>query len=88
MLVLFENLTPVCMSVIEVIQSSIDSSRMRSISIPKTLGGAVLVSRTCDCDRSIRNCILLLEDHTLYWSGGGAGSLPHVDCRALSVICD
>ena len=38
MLVLFENLTPICMLVIEVFQSSIVSS-----SIPKELGGAVLV---------------------------------------------
>ena len=36
MLVLFENLTPVCMLVIEVFQSSIASS------LPKELGGAVL----------------------------------------------
>ena len=71
MVVLFENLTPFCMLVIELFQSSIASSRMRE------LGGAVLASLLLDSDR------LLLEDHTLYWSRGGAGS-----CTALSVICD
>ena len=71
MLVLFENLTPVCMLVTEVFQSSIASSRMR---FQKSWVGMFL-------HRELAIAIdrLLLEDHTLYWIGGGAGSLPHVE---------
>ena len=40
--VLFENLTPICMLVIEVFQTSIASSCIYEI--PKELGGAVLAA--------------------------------------------
>ena len=43
MLVLFENLTPVCMLVIEAFQSSIASSH--TYEFPKELGGAIHVAR-------------------------------------------
>ena len=43
MLVLFENLTPVCMLVIEAFQSSIAFTFL-SYEIPKELGGAVLAA--------------------------------------------
>ena len=78
--VLFENLTPVCMLVIEVFQSSIDSSRMR---FQKSWVGLFLHRELLDKDRdrSILHSALLLEDHTLYWSGGGAGSPPHSFCH-------
>ena len=53
-LVLFENLTPICMLVIEVFQSSIASSPMRfqKIWVGLFLQGELLDSDS-DCDRSI-----------------------------------
>ena len=76
MLVLFENPTPVCMLVIEVFQSS---SHMR---FQKSWVGLFLhrdfwILIAIAIDRA--HSALLLKDHTLYWSGGGAGSLPHVE---------
>ena len=53
MLVLFENLTHVCMPVIEAFQSSIEFTFL-SYEIPKELGGAVLAA-LLDHDR-LRNC--------------------------------
>ena len=87
MFVLFENLTPICMLVIEVFQSSSVSSRMTKI---------VGWGYSCIANFLIAIAInqLLLEDHTLYWSGGGARSLPHVelflsfaiDCRSVTCL--
>ena len=76
MLVLFENLTPVCMLVIEDFQSSIAFTFL-SYEIPTELGGALLAV-LLDCDR-LCNCCWKSHLLALYWSGGGAGSLPHVE---------
>ena len=48
MLVLFENLTPICMLVNEAFQSSI-AFTLHSYEIPKELGGAVLAALLVDC---------------------------------------
>ena len=70
MLVLFENLKPICMLVIEAFQSSVAFTFL-SYEIPRELGGAVLAA-LLDHDH-------YWISHTLYWSRGGAGCLPHTD---------
>ena len=81
MLVLFENLTLVCMLVNEAFQSSIAFTFL-SYEIPNEFGGLFL-------QRFLIAIDCCWKSHTLYWSGGGAGSLPHVEqVGALSVICD
>ena len=66
MLVLFENLTLVCMLVNEAFQSSI------AFTFPNEFGGLFL-------QRFLIAIDCCWKSHTLYWSGGGAGSLPHVE---------
>ena len=77
MLVLFENLAPVCMLVIEV---SIVSSRMR---LQKSWVGVFLHRELLDGDRDRLTAVgrphLILE-----WRRSGKSAT----CRAISVICD
>ena len=77
--VLFENLTPVCMLVIEVFHSSIDSSCMR---FQKSWVGLFLHCELLDSDRNrLAHCCWKTTPYT------GVEEKPEVR-RTLSVFCD